>query len=66
MTHATRLLESTCRYGPEKSVIPLLLVKQDAGIVLTVCNRAASTMPDKNKTGRINPACFILCITSDR
>lgn len=33
------LLENACRYGPEKSVIQLLLVKQDDGIVLTVCDQ---------------------------
>ncbi|WP_300000438.1 two-component system sensor histidine kinase PmrB [uncultured Cedecea sp.] len=33
------LLENACRYGPEKSVIQLLLVEQEDGIVLTVCDQ---------------------------
>ena len=33
------LLENACRYGPEKSVIQLLLVTQNDGIVLTVCDQ---------------------------
>lgn len=33
------LLENACRYGPEKSVIRLLVTEQDDGIVLTVCDQ---------------------------
>lgn len=33
------LLENACRYGPEQSVIQLLLTEQEDGTVLTVCDQ---------------------------
>lgn len=33
------LLENACRYGPEESVIQLLLVEQEEGTMLTVCDQ---------------------------